>query len=270
MPFQLRNNEAVGLLSADFQKRTEPNFAWQNVLSMYCMLPGIRGFWPTSSFGQVGANDYDLIDLSGQGRHLTGAAAPLYGHDGLAPYVEIDGTKDWFHRATESGFDILGNEAYVVEPGITAGCWFYPTDIAGYQELLSKWGAAGQRSYSFAYAANFGGDPFQFTMSDDGTNTDFVRNPNTTLNTWNFGVGRFNDADAGEELAAWVNTIKTTAATARPSIFASNASFMIGSSTGGTGLFTGRISLAFLCASALPDYMINALYGHTKAMFAHV
>ena len=270
MPLQLRNNEAVGLLSADFQKRTEPNFAWQNVLSMYCMLPGIRGFWPTSSFGQVGANDYDLIDLSGQGRHLTGAAAPLYGHDGLAPYMELNGQKDWSTRANESGLQIQGNEAYVVEPGLTLGCWFYPTDNTGWDNLITKWGAAGQRSYIFTAAGTVGGDPLYFSISDDGTNSDNVQNPNVTYSAWNFGVGRFNDADAGEELASWVNTTKVTAATARASIHPGTAELVLGANGGHTDLFSGRISLAFLCASALPDYMINALYGHTKAMFKHV
>ena len=268
MPLQLRNNEAVGLLSADFQKRAEPNFAWQNVLSMYCMLPGIRGFWPTSSFGQVGANDYDLIDLSGQGRHLTGAAAPLYGHDGLAPYVSLDGQKDWFSRATETGLQIQGNEAYVVEPGLTLGGWWWFDAYGADRAMIAKWVGPADLSY-LLYYENAAGQ-WKFSISQNGAAAACAVGSSVAPATgqWYYIVGRFDNT--ANTIDIWGNTTQNSGACATANIFSGAADLTIGATAGGGTLLDGRASLVFLCASALPDYTINALYGHTKAMFKHV
>ena len=40
----------------------------------------------------------------------------------------------------------VGFEPYVGVPGLTIGCWFYPEDDANWYSLITKWGAAGQRS----------------------------------------------------------------------------------------------------------------------------
>lgn len=241
--------------------------AWQKACGMYMMLPGLRGFWPMSSVGQVAGANRDIADLSSQGRWLTANGDPRFGVTGLAPYVRLDGAGDFYSRADEAGFDILGNEFYMLSPGLTIGCWFYPEDDTSNDDLMTKWGAAGQRSYLLDIAGAVANDPLRFFISDDGTNSNLVSNTNITYNAWNFGVGRYNDADAGEELASFANATKVTAVTARNSIFNSNASFMIGSSTAGGAEFEGRASLAFLCTFALPDYTIESLFRNTRGMF---
>lgn len=265
MPVQRYNAELTGLQSSQFQGRAEAQFSWQKAVGMYLLLPGIRRFWPMSAFDSF-INALDLVANT----TLNDVGNIVYGLDGLAPYVELDGIGDRLWIGDSAAYDILGTESFIGTPGLTIGCWFYPEDKANWDDLMTKWGAVGQRSYYLILNGGAAGDPLAFYISDDGTNHDNAANTNTVYNAWNFGVGRFNDADTGAELASFVNDTVVTAATARNSIHNSTASFMIGSSTAGGSLFTGNVSLAFLCASALPDYMINALYHHTKTMFGHV
>jgi hypothetical protein len=267
MAIQQRNDEMISLATADLQRRYESSFAWKTACSMYQALTGLRGFWPMSAMQSGG----DCFDQSGNSRTLTYNGNPVYDFDGLAPYLAFDGTGDYLSRVDEGGLDILGTEAYVGagHRGLTLGGWFYPEDDANAQTIISKWNAAGnERSYRLLCYGSVAGDPVNFRISDDGTNFDAVTSiTGYALTTWQFIAGRFNDADAGEELAVWRNDEKTTAATARASIWNSAAPFNISGHNNGTALYTGRASLCFLCAAALDDATIWALYQHTRALF---
>ena len=266
MAIQKRNDEAVNLSGADFQKRYESSFAWRTACSMYQALTAERGFWPMSAVSAAGA----ACDQSGNGRTLAYNGNPAYDFDGLAPYIRFDGVGDFLSRADEAGLDITGTEAYIAagHRGLTVGGWFRPEDATVDDSLMSKWGAAGQRSWSLYTSGTVAGDPCGFIISDDGTAVSSVASTNGfTANEWCFVVGRFNDALIGEELSIWVNDTQTTAATARNAIFNSNAAFYIGSDAGAGALFTGRASMCFLCAAALADATIWALYQHTRALF---
>lgn len=268
MPTQRYNDELMGLALSQLQGRAEPQFAWQKILSMYMLLPGLRGFWPMSTFDGTAR----AMDHGGSGLHLTYNGDPVYRVDGLAPYIDLDGTGDYLNRGTEAAFEIrgaVGSEPYVGAPGLTLGCWFYPEDDASNDYLMSKQGAAAQRAYLISATGNVANDPFRITISDDGTAQNSASNTNITYNAWNFGVGRFNAADAGAELAAFVNGTVVTAATAMNSIHNSNADFLIGGrALGPANLFTGKIALAFLCVSAVPNNILNALFAHARTAFA--
>ena len=54
MSIQQRNDELVDILSADFQPRNEPNFAWKSCVSSVLALPGLRAFYPMSAVGAAG------------------------------------------------------------------------------------------------------------------------------------------------------------------------------------------------------------------------
>ena len=265
MAIQKRNDEAVNLSGADFQKRYESGFAWRTACSMYQALTGLRGFWPMSAVSATGA----AFDLSGNGRTLTYNGAATYDYDGLAPYYHVAGA-GFLSRADEVGLDILGTEAYIAagHRGLTLGGWFSPQDNTVADSLIAKWGAAGQRSYILQLRGDVAGDPIEFYMSDDGTASSGVQSTNGfTINTWHFMAARFNDADAGAELAIWLDDTMTPAATARAAIFNSNAALYIGSDVGAANLYNGRTSMCFLCAAALADATIWALYQHTRALF---
>lgn len=269
MPVQRRNDEMVGLLGADFQQRYESSFSWRTACSMMLALPGLRGFWPMSAIAGNSA-----VDVSGNGRTLTYNGNPTYNFDSLAPYIRFDGAGDYLSRADEAGLDILGTETYVAagHRGITLGGWFMPEDATADDTLLSKWGAAGQRSWVLQAAGTVAApvaDPVRFYISDDGTNASGATSASGfTTNEWQFMAGRFNDADTGAELAVWLNDEMTSAATARAAIFNSNASFCVGAEIGGpANLLTGRASLCFLCAVALADATVWAIYQHTRSLF---
>jgi hypothetical protein len=266
MAIQKRNDEQVSLLTSDFQSRYEGSFAWKTACSMYQALTGLRGFWPMSAVRQAG----NAYDLSGNVRTLTYNGNPVYDFDGLAPYIKFDGTGDFLSRLDEAGLSITGTETYIAagHRGLTCGGWFRPTDTTNNQGLIDKFYTAGQRGYSLFLAGGVGGDPVQFYISDDGTNNSSVSSATGySANEWQFMAGRFNDSVAGAELAVWLNDEQTTAATARASIFDGTDDFAIGGKADGTSLFTGRASMCFLCAAALADATVWAIYQHTKALF---
>ena len=278
MAIQKRNDELVNLLSADFQKRYEMNFAWANACSMIQQLVGLRGFWPMSAVDSGG----NAEDQSGHGRTLTYNGNPVYDQDlafarSLAAYIYFDGTGDRLTRADEADLDITGLETYFYAAattagaagGITMGGWWRPEDTTNAQHLISKWSAAaGNYSYVLLLAGNVANDPVQFYISDDGTNTSNVSSTTGySADTWQFFAGRFADGDTGEELAVWNNDEKTTAATARASIFSGNANFGVGARADGAYYYTGRAALVWLCAAALPDVTIWTIYQQTRALF---
>lgn len=242
------------------------SMAWRTACSMYQALTGLRGFWPMSAVYDGG----NALDLSGNGRTLTRNGSLYYNFDTLAPFIQFDGAGDFLSRADEAGLDILGTEAYIraIHRGVTIGGWFYPEDTTALNVLMSKVGGAANRSYLLLADGSLPGNNVGFYISDDGTNITTVYSvTGYTTNTWQFIAGRFNDADTGEELAVWLNDEKTTRVTARATIFNSTAPFNISGFNSGTNLFTGRASLCFLCAAALDDATIRALYQHTRALF---
>lgn len=265
MTLQIRNPEMVSLLAADFQLRSEPNFAWKSACSAFLALPGLRGFWPMSSFDNIPL----VHDLSAQDRHLTYNGNPRFNFDGLAPYIDLDGTGDYLSRADEAGLDILGTESYVASAvrGVTLIGWFYPTNAALLQPAMAKWGAA-QRSYMLTLLGDVANDPIQFGVSEVGFAYDYVTLYSYSTNAWQFLAGRFCPADTGEELAVWRNDAKETAATSLNSIFNSNVQFTIGGWSGGVyNQLVGRASMCALCAAALSDSIITALYQQTRSMY---
>jgi hypothetical protein len=257
--------ERKGSRRVEIQKRGQ--HAWSHACSTILALPGLRGFWPMSSFNESG----NAYDMSEQGRVLTYNGNPTYNYDDLAPYIDLDGTGDYLSRADEAGTSITGTETYVAAAvrGITCGAWFYSTDTTNQQFLIAKdTGAAGGRSYALAPTGNLGGDPIRFLISDDGTNISAVDSTTGyTSGVWRFAAGRFNDNDAGAELAVWSNGEQTTAATAMASIHDNASNFTIGALSGGALLLTGAVSMAFLCAVALSDDIIAALYAQTRALY---
>jgi hypothetical protein len=242
-----------------FPRRREPNFAWGNVVSMFSMLPGLRGFWPMSS--SQGGNAYDL---SGQGRVLTGSNV-VYSLYGLAPRASIaSGLSAYLTRADEAGLDILGAEADI-DPnyqGLTLGGWFHPSSGGTDTGLMGKWVvAANQRSYLLRKPA---GDTAYFAVSVDGIATAPINVTPIAINAWQFIVSRFTPS---VELATWVNKTKATVVAGVPaSIFNSNSPFEIGRYNA-ANYFNGSGSLGFLCAAALPDTTIAMLYEHSRALF---
>jgi len=261
---QTRNDQMVGLLSGDLQRRYEPNLAWKTACSAMRMLPALRGFWPMSSFNENG----DAYDLSGQGRTLTYNGNPTYNYSSLIHYIDLDGTGDYLSRTDEAGLDILGTESYVAgaAQGLTLGGWFYFNNMAAASEYcIAKYDTFGvaQRAYGLLRIAT---GEARLSISNNGAALVTVTSVDILSPTaWYFLVGRF---DPSAEMKVWINGNAWTNVAAIPaSIFNSTADLTIGARTGGYELMTGRASLCFLCAAALSDSIISALFHQTRAIF---
>lgn len=267
MAIQERNDEMVNLLSADFQARAEPNFAWKSAVSAVMALPGLIAVWPTS-FARLDSQTDRLRDVSGGGYHLTTVGNPYFRFDNLVPMTRFNGTNEYAFRTAgaASWASILGTEAYIhpSEQGLFMGGWFLFDDAIGATEIpMSKWGAAGVRSYRFRRQAN--GDA-AFSVSNDGTaaTTATVTGGFIDTGEWYFVAGRFNNTD--NELKIWVND-ETATAVYNNTVFDSAADFFIGARHGPTEYHDGGSSLCWLGACAPSDAIVNALREQTRVAF---
>ena len=210
----------------------------------------------------------EAIDVSGHDLHLTYTGNPVYGYQGLAPYIAFDGTGDYLSRTDTANLDISGTET-IYDPsvrGLTFGGWFYRSVAGTEHSLISKWNTylTNQRSYMLYVNSS---DQVVFSVSTDGTSVVSVTHTETiATNQWTFIAGRFKP---GSELKIWKNLTARTNTTGIPaSIFNSTANFNVGAyANGSLGLFTGRASLCFLSAMYLNDYFITNFYHQTRALF---
>ena len=240
--------------------------AFRHLISLFSGLPGLTGLWTAGHLDPTG----DWYDWTKNDLTLTAAGTPELNYDGLIPYLTFDGANDYYTRADDTATSITGTETYIDAAirGLAVGNWWYSTDATAFQCLTSKFAAAPNVSYHLGFQGNAAGDPVRFLISDDGTNQDSVVSSNTaTTSRWHFSVGRFNDSDTGEELALFHDGVKTTAATARAAVYDGAAAFEMGSGQGGLYKLTGRLSVGFLCAFALPDDMIGALFQQSRALY---
>lgn len=268
MTQQIRNPENVDLLSVDFQKRYEANFAAGNIVSLLRMIPGLRGAWVASGFDSAG----DIPDVSNQGRTVTKNGNPLFSFEGLAPIVTLDGTGDYFERADEAGLDITGTETDVASAkrGLTIGGWFRPSDLTNYQFLMSKWNTGtNNESYALWYRIAGGppGNNFVFSITTDGITDFYIDSSDYTIamNNWYFIVGSF---DPSTSLNIYVNKTKSSVLVGVPaSIHSGAADFLIGDSDDLGVEFWGDFSFGFLSAMFLSDTVIYNLYHQSRALF---
>ena len=263
MTVQQRNSQMVELLRADFQARYEPQFALAQYMASVLALPGLRGFWPMSAYNASG----NAFDQSGNGRLLTYNGNPTYNWDGLAPYIDLDGTGDFLSRADEAGLSITGTETYVANPGLTLGGWWYFESLGTVDRMMAK-DVNPNHSYILRVHNNTGQSAVNFQISVNGTGfTSSISASDDTISTgnWFFIAGRFTPST---EVAVWVNGTKfTNTSSIDASIFDGSSAFRIGANSSGNNPMTGRASLCFLCAAALSDAMVGNLFSQSRAIF---
>lgn len=266
---QIRNDQMVDLLMPDFQARYEPNFSWKSVCSQYLALPGLRGFWPLSSFDSNG----DAYDLSGQGRTLTANGATLnYNLDDLRWWSDYTtATPDYHERADEAGLDILGTETYVNAnaQGITFGAWVrFDAAAAAVEFILSK--QDGAAAVNVAYSLSRTAAGILQAQFSSGALLETQNSANAmAATTWYFAAGRWIPST---DRSVFLNNVRTDAgASAIAALQNHTANLQLAGRDNGAGGSTlnldGRICLAFLCATALSDSMVWSLFQQSRAMF---
>lgn len=276
-----RNNELVQLLAGDFQRRYEPNFAWVNACACISALPGLRGFWPMSTFD----SNADAYDQSGHGHTLTAMNTPQYVYWMLAPFVSL-ASGDYLRRLDEADLDIIGTETYVPTAwrGIALGGWFYATTLAT-SGLITKWvgGASGPgANQSYLLSLNAAGT-VTGTISDAAGNLDSVTSTSATLvDEWFFAAFTWSGTASYNTMSVWISDLaqpdglnRVDAATARASIRNSTADFCVGGFSGGTSTLAGRASMCWLCAMChtpvsggnVVDALVSSVFQQTRALY---
>ena len=220
-------------------------------------LPGLRGYWPMSIVNSAGV----AIDHAGASADLLRTGAPTYGYDGNA-YVQLGVATDFLYN-TAPVLGITGTEAWIASSlrGLTIGGWFLadstPTTISG---LISKDGPDPQRGYILSWSAtNVPG----FSLSGNGSTTVGVSYSDRSLDTWYFIVGRFTPS---AEVAIFVNGDKAINTTSIPAaINVSTQNFEVGRYFNDNNrIIEGRARDVFVCAAALSDETLSALYQATR------
>jgi len=224
-------------------------------------LPGLVGLWTMGGAGSAG----NAIDSSGAGLELTYNGNPTYSNASRAPYIDLDGTGDYLVGASGGAFDITSDEAFFTNPGVTFGVWFFTTDATpgAIGVLGAKREEPDQTSWEFRLQTD---GTVRAVVSDDGTTAVNVTSTNAASDsTWMFAAMRFTPSTS---LDVCVNDTTTSNTTSIPATtFSSTASFVLGAKSGAANLFAGRESMAFLCATALDDDTISAIYENTRDLF---
>lgn len=268
---QRRPDELVDILAADFQARSEPQFAWKSLVSSYLAIPGVRALWPMSSINYQAA---------GQARDVAGGLLPLasngactFGYTNLFPWVDFDSASTQYLSYADGGagthFDFSGAETYVSASlrGMAMGCWVYFDAAAAADEMImGKYGAAGQRSYRLQRDA---AGTVSFTVSTDGTAV-VTETSTATIGsqTWTFVAVRFDPSGAGNELKVWVNEVTSTAAATIATLHDSTADFNIGANgTTSADYMDGRVSMAWTSCMLVSDSIINQLFEQARVCY---
>ena len=262
---QTRPGELVDILRTDFQHRNEPNFAWKSAVSAGLALPALRGFWPMSSVGYLAATQ--ARDISGEGYHLANNNVADFGYDGLAPYVDLNGTTQYLSRASGVGgwATVTGTETHIVtaQRGLTLLGWFKFDSVAGagWQRLHSKEDAVNR---SYALVLTEATDTITFEYFTGAASKTITSVATVGSGVWHFLGARFRPSN---DHTIVIDSTILTAGHANASIDDTAAPFEIGRRGNNTQHFAGLASLCVLCACAIPDALFFSFYQQTRAMF---
>lgn len=263
----------------NFQKKTmrwidrinaKPSYPWlSTTLGSFMSIPGLRGFWPMSSFDSNGA----AVDLTGL-HNLANPGPAQYAYNNLAPLCSFDGSSDYLWVADNADHDIIGNEGYVTtnSNGLSIGGWFQFNALApaNAKGIIGKWDAtAGDRSYMLYI--DTGASVARFVVSSGGAAVTASVSSTLTLSveTWYFIVGRY---DPSTEVSITVNgtqneDISTT--TVPATLYNGAADFNIMSLNNGAASNRngGWASFCFLSAIYCSDNITNHLYEMSRGMY---
>jgi hypothetical protein len=240
-------------------KRSQFGYTHGDIFGTFKMLPELRGFWPFSSVNETNM----IFDMSAQNRILTNnnnATRSLYRE--IMPIISFNGTNQYLSRPDEVALSITG--------AMTMGGWFKRNTTTTASYLMSKFAGAGARGYGLLLGDSSARDVGAY-VSSNGT---LLTHTSTSLqivldNTWIFAAMRFTPST---ELAIFESCSgllsKTSNTTSIPaSQFDNTNVFTIGSNSVPALYFDGSAALCFLCASAIPDKMLNRVYSVTRTYF---
>lgn len=257
---QEQNEQLVSWLSSYFRLLYNPTHSLADAVGMLKLFPGIRSIWTGAAVGASGQARDEI-----NGLHLTNNNNAQFGYktNTQIPRILYDGSTEYHSRTDEAAFDITGTEAYINQNGLTIGAWVQFDNAAAATEMIaSKW-ATSNLSYNINRQSS---GVLRFSITNDGTTTINIDTVATmAADTQYFVCGRFIPSTSIEARinGTWVENTTSIPA----SIFSGTADFELASNGGGSNFMDGRITLAFLCAAAVPDQFIDAYYQMTAPLF---
>lgn len=230
MSTQVQNSGKTDIEATHFQKRGDVGLAFSRAISTRLFIPKTRGFWPISLINE---ND-DLRDMSGNGQTATNTGAVTLGLFGITPIAQFSGSNH---------FSITSAAVNKITGALTVICFFRLNALGAEQGLISKWGAAGNRSYRLLISSL---NAILFQVSSNGTLTTTATSTLTpVVDTWYFALGEYNPSTSLTLVVNGTTDINTTSIPA--SIFDSTAALLLGSTNG--SLLDGDLALPSLHAS---------------------
>jgi len=264
------NDAMIKGMESYFPRLSSPSYTAGNVASLFLQLPFIRAYWPMSANG-LNAGAILLRDVAGR-LDLTVSPSCSLGYDRLAPYASfLRASSQYAAYPDNEHFDVIGTEAYMLNPGLTLGGWLYFDSLVSGQGIASKYySTTNQRAYRL-YQSDAGGS-IRFSVSNTGAADISVTIAAATSGMiaryWRFIVARYSPS---RELKIWNNSttneyyeINTTSIPA--SLFNSTEPFELARSNR-TGYFNGKFSNWFFAAGYLSDSQIWNLWQNTRYLY---
>jgi len=230
-------------------------------------LPGVCAFWAANQFDES-CNWYDLASKTNMlaATGCTFAAdvktPPTTWPGALVPYVELDGTNDYFSIADNVTLSITG--------AMTIGVWFY-IDTGGEKDVNGLWGKGNQAGDTLSYYGYVDDDDLLsvgITSNGDADTTNFYTQiSGATAGTWHLAVMRFTPSAAIEGYLMGENSAGNY--TSPPaSIYDSARNLLLGCTleTAAYGL-DGRIAQAWVCQAAVDSNVLDWLYKVQAPLF---
>lgn len=246
---QIANPAQVEILDSYYPRRDDVGLAWSRAVSSRLFLPKTRGFWPFS----LTNGDDDLLDAAGNSQTAANTGAVGLDLYGIAPHGLFSGANH---------FVISSAKPNTITGALTMACFFYTENLGAEQGLMSKWGAAGNRSYRLYVTS---GNVITFSVSSNGTAITSVASTVTpTAGPWYCVIGEYIPFT---RLTIWVNGVKTQNTTSIPAaIFDSTANLFLGNTNG--SFLTGGMTLASLHASAINSALAMLIFDYARPLFA--
>lgn len=230
-------------------------------------MPGLRGLWTNSlqrrvTFDDAGKHDvtywYDMSgatnQLSVSGITVSDIGISTTWPGCLMPYITLDGTNDYAY--------IADNAALSVTSALTLWAIVYPAELDRDQGIVSKWLTTGNvRSYALYLNSS---NQFVFAVSSNGTAETTVSSAAISkVNRWYFVCARYVPSTS---LSIQIDNAMTVNTTSIPASIYDNArQLQVGQFNENSGArWRGRIAQVGLCAYAVPDAMVQQLFGALK------
>jgi hypothetical protein len=145
------------------------------------------------------------------------------------------------------------------------GGWFNADSVATPRGLITKGTSVAAASAYELWLENTATPDLAFRVSTGAAFITVVLHNIFVQSAWSFCAARFIPST---ELKCWYNTVSATNIVAVPATLrASTETFVVGAFDPNVLPFDGRASLVFLCAAALSDETITALFQNTRSIF---